>query len=156
MFVTRKITKAFANIVLGQQDVLELGNLDSLRDWGHAKDYVRAMWLMLQQDTPDDYVISTGVQRSIRDFCNYTASYFNINLTWEGKGVNEVAKDNSGRILIRVNPAFYRPVDVVNLLGDSSKARKKLNWNPEYSLQDLVNEMCDEDYKSIAKSLKEE
>jgi GDPmannose 4,6-dehydratase len=156
MFVTRKITKAFSNIVLGQQDVLELGNLNSLRDWGHAKDYVRAMWLMLQQDIPDDYIISTGVQCSIRDFCNYTANYFNIKLNWEGVGENEIAKDNNGRILIRVNPAFYRPVDVVNLLGDSSKARNKLNWSPEYSLQDLVNEMCDEDYKRILKSLKEE
>lgn len=156
MFVTRKITKAFANIVLGQQDVLELGNLDSLRDWGHAKDYVNAMWLMLQQDVPDDYIISTGVQCSIRNFCNYTANYFNIKLTWEGTGKDEIARNSDGRVLIRVNPAFYRPVDVVNLLGDSSKARKKLNWFPVCSLQDLVNEMCEEDYKSIMKTLKEE
>jgi GDPmannose 4,6-dehydratase len=148
LFVTRKITKAFANIVAGKQKVLELGNMDSYRDWGHAKDYVRAMWMMLQHDTPDDYVVATGVQSSIRDFCNLTAEYFNINLKWEGEGVNEVARNTAtGDIMIQVNPAFYRPVDVVNIQGDASKVRKILNWTPEYNLQDLVNDMCETDYR---------
>lgn len=150
MFVTRKITKAFAKIMAGQQDVLELGNLNSLRDWGHARDYVQAMWLMLQQDTPDDYIISTGTQSSIRTFCNYTADYFDISLEWEGEGVNEVARDRkTGRELIRVNPEWYRPVDVVNLLGDSTKARTKLGWVPRCNLRQLVNEMCENDVRLL-------
>jgi GDPmannose 4,6-dehydratase len=143
LFVTRKITKAFANIVLGKQKVLELGNLDSLRDWGHAKDYVRAMWQMLQYETPGDYVVATGIQSSIRDFCNYTAQYFNITLNWEGTGIDEVARNAAtGEVLIRINPDFYRPVDVVNIQGDATKVRNILNWIPEYNLQDLVNDMC--------------
>jgi len=146
LFVTRKITQAFANIVLGKQKVLELGNMNSLRDWGHAKDYVRSMWMMLQQDKPDDYVISAGHQTSIREFCNYTAEYFNISLKWEGEGLNEVARNAAtGEIIIRVNPEFYRPVDVVNLCGDSTKARNILGWKPEFTLQDLVNDMCKSD-----------
>lgn len=150
LFVTRKITKAFAKIMAGQQDVLELGNLNSLRDWGHARDYVKAMWLMLQQDTPDDYVIATGVQASIRTFCNYTADYFGILLNWEGEGIHEVARDSrTGRELIRVNPAWYRPVDVVNLLGDPTKARNKLGWTPGCNLRQLVNEMCENDIKLL-------
>jgi len=148
LFVTRKITKAFANMALGKQKVLELGNMDSLRDWGHAKDYVRAMWMMLQHDTPDDYVVATGVQSSIREFCNLTAEYFNIKLKWEGTGVDEVARNAAtGEVMIQVNPAFYRPVDVVNIQGDATKVRKVLNWTPEYDLQDLVNDMCETDYK---------
>jgi GDPmannose 4,6-dehydratase len=148
LFVTRKITKAFANMVLGKQKVLELGNMDSLRDWGHAKDYVRAMWMMLQHDTPDDYVVATGVQSSIRDFCNLTAQYFNITLKWEGTGVDEVARNAAtGEVMIRVNPEFYRPVDVVNIQGDATKVRQVLGWQPEYTLQDLVNDMCENDLK---------
>jgi len=148
LFVTRKITKAFANMVLGKQKVLELGNMDSLRDWGHAKDYVRAMWMMLQHDTPDDYVVATGIQSSIRDFCNLTAQYFGITLKWEGSGVDEVARNAAtGDIMIQVNPEFYRPVDVVNIQGDASKVRDVLGWKPEYTLQDLVNDMCETDLK---------
>jgi GDPmannose 4,6-dehydratase len=147
LFVTRKITKAFANMVLGKQSVLELGNMDSLRDWGHAKDYVRAMWMMLQHDVADDYVVATGVQASIRDFCNYTAEYFGIKLEWSGTGVDEVARNSAtGQVMIQVNPDFYRPVDVVNIQGDASKVRRVLNWEPEYDLQALVNDMCESDY----------
>ena len=148
LFVTRKITKAFANMVLGKQKVLELGNMDSLRDWGHAKDYVRAMWMMLQHDKPDDYVVATGVQSSIRDFCNSTAAYFGIKLNWEGTGVDEVARNAvTGEVMIKVNPEFYRPVDVVNIQGDATKVREVLGWKPEYTLQDLVNDMCATDYE---------
>ena len=146
LFVTRKITKAFANMVLGKQDVLELGNINSKRDWGHAKDYIRAMWMMLQHDKPDDYVVATGVQSSIRDFCNLTAEYFDIKLDWEGEGVNEVARNSAtGKIMIRINPGFYRPVDVTDIQGDATKVRKVLNWSPEYNLQALVNDMCQTD-----------
>jgi GDPmannose 4,6-dehydratase len=148
LFVTRKITKAFANMVAGKQKVLELGNMDSYRDWGHAKDYVRAMWMMLQYDKPDDYVVATGIQSSIRDFCNLTAEYFNITLKWEGEGIDEVARNAAtGDIMIQVNPAFYRPVDVVNIQGDATKVRRVLNWSPEYDLQALVNDMCKTDWE---------
>lgn len=150
LFVTRKITKAFANMAIGKKQILELGNIDSLRDWGHAKDYVRAMWMMLQQDKPDDYVISTGKQVSVRDFCNYAADYFGIKLEWEGSGLDEVARDgNSGDIIIKVNPDFYRPVDVINLLGDATKAKTVLGWEPIYSLEDLVYDMCSSDYNAL-------
>lgn len=148
LFVTRKITKAFARIAAGKQLNLELGNLDSLRDWGHAADYVEAMWMMLQQPEPDDFVISTGVQTSIRKFCELAAAEFGFNLAWRSTGLQEQGYDlNTGKILIRVNPDFYRPVDVVNLLGDSSKAHAKLSWVPKYSLEQLVKEMCDSDKK---------
>jgi GDPmannose 4,6-dehydratase len=153
LFVTRKITKAFANMALGKQKVLELGNMDSYRDWGHAKDYVRAMWMMLQHDKPDDYVVATGVQSSIREFCNLTAEYFNIKLNWEGEGIDEVARNAAtGDIMIQVNPAFYRPVDVVNIQGDATKVRKVLNWSPEYNLQALVNDMCQTDMELAQRS----
>jgi GDPmannose 4,6-dehydratase len=147
LFVTRKITKAFANIVLGKQSHLELGNLDSLRDWGHAKDYVKAMWQMLQQPVADDYVIATGVQTSIREFCQYAGEYFGMDLVWSGTGVDEIATDTkTGKVIIRINPEFYRPVDVVNIQGDATKARTVLGWAPEHTLQDLVNDMCKSDY----------
>lgn len=149
MFVTRKITKAFANICVGKQEFVELGNLDSLRDWGHAKDYVEAMWLILQHDQPDDFVIATGKQYSIRDFCNLTAKYFGMSLTWEGVGIDEVARDANGVIRIRVNENLYRPVDVINLLGDPTKAKTLLNWKPKYDIHSLVNEMCEEDLKCV-------
>jgi GDPmannose 4,6-dehydratase len=147
MFVTKKITKAFVNILRGKQECVELGNLDSLRDWGHAKDYVEAMWLILQHHEPDDFVIATGEQITIRDFCNLTANYLGVELTWEGEGINEVARDKNGKVWVRVNEKFYRPVDVVNLLGDSSKARTLLNWQPKYNIASLVAEMCEEDFK---------
>jgi GDPmannose 4,6-dehydratase len=147
LFVTRKITKAMANIILGKQSHLELGNLDSLRDWGHAKDYVKAMWQMLQQPVADDYVIATGVQTSIREFCQYAGEYFGMNLVWSGTGVDEIATDTkTGKVIIRINPEFYRPVDVVNIQGDATKARTVLGWAPEHTLQDLVNDMCKSDY----------
>lgn len=150
LFVTKKITRSFANMAAGKNQILELGNLDSLRDWGHAKDYVRAMWMMLQQDKPDDYVISTGKQVSVRDFCNYAANYFGMDLIWEGSGLDEVARNaKTGQILIKVNPDFYRPVDVVNLLGDATKAKTVLGWEPIYSLEDLVNDMCSSDYNAL-------
>jgi GDPmannose 4,6-dehydratase len=153
LFVTRKITKAFANMVLGKQKVLELGNMNSLRDWGHAKDYVRGMWMMLQHDKPDDYVVATGIQSSIRDFCNLTANYFNIELVWEGEGVDEVARNKAtGQVMIKVNPEFYRPVDVVNIQGDATKVREVLGWQPEFTLQDLVNDMCETDHKLASRS----
>lgn len=152
LFVTRKITKAFANMVLGKQQILELGNMNSLRDWGHAKDYVRAMWLMLQHDKPDDYVIATDSQASIRDFCNLTAQHFGIQLDWEGEGINEIARNRAtGQIMIKVNPDYYRPVDVTDIQGDSSKARRVLGWKPEFTLQDLVNDMCKHDYELASK-----
>jgi GDPmannose 4,6-dehydratase len=149
MFVTKKITKAFANIHRGLQSHVELGNLDSLRDWGHAKDYVEAMWLILQHNEPDDFVIATGQQYSIREFCNLAAKYFGVNLIWEGTGVDEVARDRNGKIWVKVNKDFYRPVDVVNLLGDSTKAKTLLNWQPKYDIHSLVNEMCEEDLKCV-------
>lgn len=160
LFVTKKITKALAKMFL---DInagyvhypVQLGNLDSMRDWGHAKDYVEAMWLMLQQDSPDDYVISSQIQYSIRDFCEMAGKYFNMELEWIGKGQQEQAIDRkTGRIIVTVNPEFYRPVDVVNLLGDSSKARMRLNWKPKYDLEKMVEEMCrydlDEEVKKYA------
>lgn len=148
MFVTRKITKAFARMMLGKQSVLELGNLDSKRDWGHAKDYVRAMWMMLQTDRPDDYIVSTGIQSSIREFCKLSAEYYGIDLQWEGTGIDEIGRDvNTGQILIRVNPAYYRPVDVTNLLGDPTKIKETLGWEPECDLAQLVRDMCESDYE---------
>lgn len=147
-FVTRKITRAFARMVLGKQHVLELGNLDSKRDWGHARDYVRAMWMMMQVDRPDDYVVSTGVQSSIREFCKLTAEYYDIDLQWEGTGADEIGRNaRTGQVLIRINPAYYRPVDVVNLLGDATKIKETLGWEPNYTLQQLAHDMCESDFK---------
>lgn len=152
LFVTRKITKAFANIVTGRQAHLELGNLDSLRDWGHAADYVEAMWLMLQHHTPDDYVISTGYQTSIRDFCEKTARWHGIDLAWRGIGLEEQGYNaQTGQTLITINPHFHRPVDVVNLLGNSAKAHEQLGWRPKRTLDDLVNEMCASDFTMVNK-----
>ena len=153
-FVTRKITRAFARIMLGKQSVLELGNLDSKRDWGHAKDYVRAMWMMLQTDRPDDYVVSTGIQSSIREFCKLAAEYYSIDLQWEGTGINEIGRDvNTGQVLIRVNPAYYRPVDVVNLLGDATKIKETLGWEPDCDLAQLVRDMCESDYEQAKREV---
>jgi GDPmannose 4,6-dehydratase len=143
-FVTKKITDALYNISKGDQSCLYLGNLNALRDWGHAKDYVRAMWMMLQQDTPDDYVIATGKQYSVREFVEACAPYFGMSIEWQGKGLEEVGIDkNTGNIVVRVDPKYFRPAEVETLLGDSTKARSVLGWTPEYNFDSLVKEMCE-------------
>ena len=142
-FVTRKITRGLSRISVGEQDVLSLGNLDARRDWGHAKDFVEAMWLMLQQDEPDDYVIATGVQYSVREFVEEAAPYFGMKIVWEGEGLDEVGIDkNTGRKVIDVNPKYFRPAEVETLLGDASKAKEKLGWEPKTSFKQLVEDMC--------------
>jgi GDPmannose 4,6-dehydratase len=142
-FVTKKITRALSRISSKKQDVLYLGNLNSKRDWGHAKDYVKAMWLMLQQDEPDDYVIATGKQYSVREFVEESAFYFGMKIDWRGEGLDEVGIDRySGRIIVKVDPRYFRPAEVETLLGDSSKAKQKLGWEPEISFDDLVKDMC--------------
>lgn len=156
-FVTRKITRAAARIALGLQDVLELGNLDSLRDWGYAKDYVECMWLMLQQDEPEDYVIATGVQHTVRDFALRSFKLNGIDIEWRGKGVDEVGVDKkTGKTVIRVNPRWFRPTDVDNLLGDPTKARTKLKWNPtKTSYEELIKIMSSHDRALAEHELKE-
>jgi GDPmannose 4,6-dehydratase len=142
-FVTRKITRGLSRISVGEQDVLSLGNLDARRDWGHAKDFVEAMWLMLQQDKPDDYVIATGEQYSVRDFVNEAAPYFGMNIEWMGEGLNEVGYDwNTKRPVIKVDPKYFRPAEVATLLGDPTKAKEKLGWEPKTSFTQLVEDMC--------------
>jgi len=147
-FVTRKITRALARIKLNLQDCLYLGNMDSLRDWGHAKDYVEMQWLMLQQEQPDDFVIATGVQYSVRDFVNAAAQELNIKINWQGEGVNETGADENGRVIVKVDPRYFRPTEVETLLGDPTKAKEKLGWTPRTSFQELVSEMVREDLKS--------
>ena len=147
-FVTRKITRAVARIKLGLQDRLYLGNLDSKRDWGHARDYVKAQWLILQQDQPEDYCIATGVQYSVRDFVNAAFKEVGITVNWEGSGVTEKGSDgHSGNVLVEVDPRYFRPTEVETLLGDATKAREKLGWQPKVSLEQLVAEMVREDLK---------
>ncbi len=152
-FVTRKITRAAGRIAVGLQDHLELGNLDSLRDWGYAKDYVECMWLILQQDEPDDYVIATGVQHTVREFTTLAFQHVGIELEWKGQGQDEKGFDRkTGKMLVCVNPRWYRPTDVVNLLGDPSKARDKLGWNPrQTSLEQLCALMSEYDLKLARK-----
>ena len=141
-FVTRKITRGLSRISTGEQDVLSLGNLDARRDWGHAKDFVRAMWLMLQQDQPDDYVIATGEQHSVREFVEMSADYFGMKIEWMGEGLNEVGYDwNTKRPVIKVDPKYFRPAEVESLLGDSTKAKEKLGWEPEISFRELIEDM---------------
>ena len=145
-FVTRKITRAVARIKLGLQDKLYLGNLDSKRDWGHARDYVKAQWLMLQQPEPDDYVIATGVQYSVRDFVNMAFAEIDVNLEWTGQGVNEKGIDaQTGIVRVEVDPRYFRPTEVDTLLGDPSKAKRKLGWSPKTTLKEMVKEMVRED-----------
>jgi len=139
-FVTRKITRAVGRIAEGLQDHLELGNLDSLRDWGYAKDYVECMWLILQQETPDDFVIATGRQHSVREFVEWAFDYAGISISWQGTGVNEIGINQaSGKTVVKINPDFYRPTDVVNLWGDPSKAESVLGWNPRKT---TCKELC--------------
>ena len=142
-FVTRKITQGLSKISVGLQKVLYLGNLNAKRDWGHAKDYVEAMWLMLQQDEPDDYVIATGEQYSVRDFVNEAAPYFGFNLEWFGEGEDEIAVDkNTKKTVIAINSRYFRPAEVESLLGDATKAREVLGWEPKIKFKELVEDMC--------------
>lgn len=145
-FVTRKITRALARIKLGTQEVLTLGNMDSLRDWGHAKDYVEMMWLMLQQEKPEDFVIATGQQQTVREFVNLAAQELGMKIKWEGSGVDEKGYDmETGRCIVTVDPKYFRPTEVETLLGDASKARQRLNWTPKISFHQLVKEMVTAD-----------
>ncbi len=158
-FVTRKITRALSRILLGLQDRLYLGNLNALRDWGHARDYVEAQWLMLRQDKPEDFVIATGTQHSVREFVEGAANELGIGITWEGKGVNEVGKVSSlpdgsslhkGQTIVAVDPRYFRPAEVDSLLGDPGKAKEQLGWTPKIGFEELVREMVESDL-SIAK-----
>lgn len=158
-FVTRKITRGFSRIALGIESCLYMGNIDSLRDWGHAKDYVRMQWLMLQQDKPEDFVIAAGVQYSVREFIVWTAAELGLELEFDGKGIEEVARVASivdgkapaisvGDIVMRINPRYFRPTEVDSLLGDATKAKEKLGWVPEVTAQQMCAEMVAEDYKA--------
>jgi len=149
-FVTRKITNAVAKISLGKQDYLELGNLDAKRDWGHSKDYVRAMWMMLQQDAPEDYVIATGETRTVREFVEAAFSSVGIRLVWNGQGVDEYATNqDNGKVVVKINPRFFRPAEVELLLGSPQKAEKELGWKREISFNELVKRMVENDIRII-------
>jgi GDPmannose 4,6-dehydratase len=143
-FVSRKVVRALNAIKNGKQNTLRLGNLNAMRDWGHAKDFVEAMWLMLQQDTPKDYVIATGKQYSVRQLVEECAPYFGMNIVWSGFGVDEVGIDiNTNKIVVVVDKKYFRPAEVETLLGDSTLARNELGWHPKYTFKDLIEEMCD-------------
>ena len=147
-FVTRKITRALSRIKLGLQDCLYLGNLDAKRDWGHARDYVEAMWLILQQDQPEDFVIATGKQYSVRDFVTLAGAELGMEVKWKGSGVDERGFDSSGKCIVQVDPRYFRPTEVETLLGDAGKSREKLGWSPKVSFEELVAEMVREDLKA--------
>jgi GDPmannose 4,6-dehydratase len=147
-FVTRKVTRALARIKLGLQDCVYMGNLDSRRDWGHAKDYVEMQWRMLQQPRPEDYVIATGIQVSVRDFISAAAERLNMPIRWRGEGLHEEGVDAQGRVIVKVDPRYFRPTEVETLLGDASKAKRNLGWSPATTLEQLVAEMVDEDLRS--------
>lgn len=156
-FVTRKITYAVARIKQGVQDHIELGNLDSKRDWGHAKDYVHAMWMLLQNDKPEDYVIATNETRTVREFVETAFGHVGIDIVWEGEGVDEVGKDKeTGKVLVKVNPEFFRPAEVEVLLGNPAKAEKELGWQREISFAELVERMVKNDMEIVAKEIKME
>ena len=150
-FVTRKITRALTRIKLGLQTELSLGNLDALRDWGHARDYVEMQWMMLQKDSPKDYVIATGEQISVRDFTKKAADFLDIPLTWEGHGVDERGINDDGNVIVRVDPLYFRPAEVETLLGDITLAKKELNWKPTISIDQLIEEMVQGDMKLAEK-----
>lgn len=152
-FVTRKITRALARIKLGLQDCLYLGNMDSLRDWGHARDYVEAQWMMLQQETPSDYVIATGEQHSVREFVELAAAQLDMPLRWSGTGVDEFAVNDHEEIVVRVDPRYFRPAEVATLLGNPAKARRELGWRPRTTFHELVAEMVSEDLKLARRDL---
>ena len=152
-FVTRKITRALARIKLGLQKNLYLGNLNAKRDWGHAKDFIEAQWLMLQQEKPEDFVIATGKQYSVRDFINEALKNLDMKIDWNGKGLNEVGSIK-GKDIIKIDPRYFRPTEVESLLGDASKAKKKLNWTPKISFEQLVKEMIDKDLELANKDKK--
>lgn len=150
-FVTRKVTRGLARIKVGLQDKLYLGNMDSRRDWGHARDYVEAQWLMLQMDRPDDYVIATGEQRSVRDFVEAAARAMEMPVEWRGNGVQEKGFDASGRCVVEVDPRYFRPAEVDSLLGDASKARAHLGWRPKVGFEELVREMVEADMRDAGR-----
>jgi len=153
-FVTRKITRALARIKLGMQDRLYLGNLDAKRDWGHAKDYVEMQWLMLQQDTPDDYVIATGTQHSVREFVDIAANELELTIRWEGSGVEEKGYDaKTDKCIVAVDPGYFRPAEVETLLGNPAKAKEKLGWTPSIPFEELVKEMIVADTKLVEKDV---
>lgn len=150
-FVTRKITRAAVRIAAGKQPKLFLGNLNARRDWGHAKDYVEGMWRMLQQEVPDDFVLATGKTTTVREFCERAFHHAGIDLIWEGEDVNEVGKNKeTGEVLVEVDPTYFRPTEVELLIGDPTKAKEKLGWEPTYDVDQLVKEMVEEDYKEIS------
>ncbi len=146
-FVTRKITRGLSRIKAGLQESLYLGNLDSLRDWGHARDYAEMQWLMLQQEQPEDFVIATGVQRSVREFINIAAEKLEMKITWKGAGVDEKGYDEQGRLIVAIDPRYFRPTEVETLLGNPAKAKAKLGWEPKTSFDELVTEMVTADYE---------
>ena len=147
-FVTRKITRGLARIKLGMQDCLYLGNLDAKRDWGHAKDYVEVKWLILQQEHPEDFVVATGIQYSVREFVEAAGEEIGINIKWKGKGTDEKGYDEQGKCIVAIDERYFRPTEVDNLLGDATKAKKKLGWTPKITFTELVSEMMREDLKS--------
>jgi GDPmannose 4,6-dehydratase len=153
-FVTRKITRALARIKLGTQKCLYLGNMDAKRDWGHAKDYVEMQWLMLQQELPEDFVIATGIQYSVREFITLAASRLGLNIDWAGTGVDEKGYLADGRCVVAVDPGYFRPTEVETLLGDASRARAKLGWTPRTSFAELVEEMVDSDMVEAEQELR--
>ncbi|MBC7419607.1 MAG: GDP-mannose 4,6-dehydratase [Bdellovibrio sp.] len=146
-FVTRKITRALSRIKLGTQDCLYLGNIDAKRDWGHAKDYVEMQWMMLQQEVPEDFVIATGVQKSVREFVNVAAAELGMTIKWKGAGIDEKGYDEKGRCIIAIDKKYFRPAEVETLLGDATKARTKLGWTPKITFSELVKEMVQSDFK---------
>jgi len=153
-FVTRKITRALARIKLGIQKCLYLGNLDAKRDWGHARDYVEMQWLMLQQDSPDDYVIATGEQHSVQEFVEIAAKYLDISIRWEGIGINKKGYNtDTNKVIVAVDSRYFRPTEVETLLGDPTKAREKLGWTPAISFEKMVSEMIDYDLKEAEKDV---
>jgi len=152
-FVSRKITRDLARIKLGVQDCLYLGNLDAKRDWGHARDYVEMQWLMLQQDEPEDFVIATGIQHSVREFVNLAAAELGMAIEWEGAGLEEKGYDSRGRCIVQIDPRYFRPAEVESLVGDATKARQKLGWHPRTNFKQLVQEMAEADLQVVERNL---